>query len=186
MILVKVERMFLSNMGFIVLLKGDNDERSLPIFIGAAEAHAIALWINKIEIPRPLTHDLLKNILDCVECRIHRVEVSDLIEGTFYANIVLESNGVAMDVDARPSDAIALALRTGVPIYVSASVMAESGKVFDQQGEAAGKEQSAGTGGSELEKLRKNLDDAVVEERYEDAAGIRDKIRQLEQHTASN
>jgi len=185
MILVKVDRMFLSNMGFVVLLKGDHDARSLPIFIGAAEAHAIALWINKVEIPRPLTHDLLKNILDCVECRVHRVEVTDLIEGTFYANIVLENNGVAMDVDARPSDAIALALRTGVPIYVSVSVMNESGKVFDQQSDG-GQAQTAGTGSSELEKLRKSLDEAVLEERYEDAAGIRDKIREMEHHTASN
>lgn len=185
MILVKVDRMFLSNMGFVVLLKGDHDARSLPIFIGAAEAHAIALWINKVEIPRPLTHDLLKNILDCVECRVHRVEITDLIEGTFYANIVLESNGVAIDVDARPSDAIALALRTGVPIYVSAAVMNESGKVFDQKNEG-GEGAPSPTGVSELEKLKKSLDEAVLEERYEDAAGIRDKIRELEQRTASN
>ena len=86
MITVKVDKLFLSNMGFVVLLKGEDDERSLPIFIGAAEAQAIAIHINNVQMPRPMTHDLLKSVLDYLECRLLRVEVCELKEGTFYAN----------------------------------------------------------------------------------------------------
>ncbi len=185
MIRVKVERMFLSNMGFVVLLKGEEDPRSLPIFIGAAEAHAIALWINNVEIPRPMTHDLMKNILDCAECRVHRVVVTDLKEGTFYANIILDVAGKDTVVDSRPSDAIALALRTGVQIYVSDKVMQEAGKVFSDKGEEQD-DASQEASPSELEQLKDSLEIAVSEERYEDAAGIRDRIRELEHQTTQN
>ncbi len=185
MVEVKVERMFLSNMGFVVLLKGCDDPRSLPIFIGAAEAHAIALWINNVEIPRPMTHDLLKNILDCVECRVHRIEVVDLQEGTFYARIVLDIDGEEIEVDSRPSDAIALALRTAVSMYVSSSVMEEAGKVFDEKGEEQNGE-PVESDVSHLDQLREKLELAVSEERYEDAAGLRDEIRELEHHTTQN
>ena len=105
MMLVKVEQLFFSNKGFVVLLKGDGDSRSLPIFIGDAEAHAIAIHINRIRMPRPLTHDLLKNTLDFLECRLMGVEVSSLKEGTFYARLMIERDGESMDMDARPSDA---------------------------------------------------------------------------------
>jgi bifunctional DNase/RNase len=183
MIPVKVERMFLSNMGFVVLLKGDDDPRSLPIFIGATEAHAIALWINDVEIPRPMTHDLLKNMLDCLECRVHRVEISELKEGTFYANIVIDVDGVETGVDARPSDAIALALRAGVSIYVSGSLMDEAGKVLDEKGDEQASDE---TDESRLEQLKAGLEQAISEERYEDAAEIRDSIRELEHHSSHN
>ena len=185
MIRVKVERMFLSNMGFVVLLKGDDNPKALPIFIGAAEAHAIALWINNVEIPRPMTHDLMKNILDCMECRTRRVVVTELREGTFYANIVLDINGEDTVLDARPSDAIALALRTGAQIFVSDKVMQEAGRVFNEKGEEQA--QLAETPQvSELDKLKESLAKAVSEERYEDAAGIRDRIRQIEHQTTQN
>ena len=185
MIQVTVEKMLLYKMGFVVFLKGADVPLSLPIFIGAAEAQAIALWMNNVEIPRPMTHDLLKNILDCVECRVHRVEVTDMQEGTFFANIILDIDGEEVAVDSRPSDAIALALRTGVNIYVSRSVMEEAGKVFDDDGEEQdGLPEKSGT--SHLEQLKENLETAVAEERYEDAAGIRDQIRELEHHTTQN
>jgi bifunctional DNase/RNase len=179
MIQVTIDRMFLSNMGFVLLLKGDDDPRSLPVFIGAAEAHAIALWINKVEIPRPMTHDLLKNILDCAECRVHRVEVVELKKGTFYANIVLDIAGEETSVDARPSDAIALALRTGVAMYVSKSVMDQAGKVLDGP-------ESTDSEVPELERLRSDLETAIAEERYEDAAEVRDRIREIERHSNHN
>lgn len=186
MIQVKVDKMFLSNMGFVVLLKGDSDPRSLPIFIGAAEAHAIALWINRVELPRPLTHDLLKNILDCMETRVHRILINDINEGTFFARIIIDIGGSETDVDSRPSDAIAIALRTGAPIYVSKGVMDEAGRQIDIDGEG---DASAGQGApekSELEQLKEGLEKAVSEERYEDAAGLRDRIRQIEHNSSSN
>ncbi len=105
MLHVKVEQLFFSNMGFVVLLKGPADERTLPIFIGAAEAQAIALQINNVKMSRPLTHDLFKNTLDFLECRVKRIEVCDLKEGTFYAKLILERDGMEMGIDSRPSDA---------------------------------------------------------------------------------
>jgi bifunctional DNase/RNase len=195
MIPVRVEQLFLSNMGFVVLLKGHNDPRSLPIFIGAAEAHAIALWINKVSMPRPLTHDLLKNILDCIECRVHRVEISDLKDGTFYAVLVIESDGVETPIDARPSDAIAIALRSSVPLFVAEKVMEEAGKVFENQeiqdaggtgaGAASDRNESRGKP-TALDMLKKELARAVAEERYERAADLRDKIKQIEHSAKAN
>ena len=79
MIHVKVAGLSLSNMGFVLLLRGEQDPRSLPVFIGGAEAQAIALQLDSVKIPRPLTHDLFKNVLDCLECRLKRVVISDLV-----------------------------------------------------------------------------------------------------------
>ena len=188
MLPVKVDQLFLSNLGFVVLLKGPNDERSLPIFIGAAEAQAIAIQINKVNMPRPLTHDLMKNVLDFMECRLRRVEVCDLREGTFYARLVLDRDGEDMTLDSRPSDAIALALRCSAPIYVAEQVMEEAGKILDTEteGEGTGPEDAA-EGGQEkpekdlspLEALERRLRQAVEAERYEEAANLRDQIRQI-------
>ena len=191
MIPARVEQLFLSNMGFVVLLKGEADERSLPIFIGAAEAQAIALWINKIHVPRPLTHDLFKNVLDCLEARLVRIVVTDLKEGTFYAKLILAQNRSELEMDARPSDAIALALRADCPIFVDEKVMDEAGRVFEENRDGLiEKPVPGGTAGSTsvsltpIEALEKDLQKAVDEERYEDAAKLRDRIKHLkESHT---
>lgn len=192
MISVKVDQLFLSNVGFVVLLKGTDDPRTLPIFIGAAEAQAIALWINKVDIPRPMTHDLLKSVLDCIECRLKRVEISDLKEGTFFAKLVLDCGGYDTFVDSRPSDAIALALRASAPISVAPYVMEEAGKVFEQQEEKDAKDSAGGKSVevkeelSELDLLKQNLAKAISEERYEDAASFRDRINKLRSEHTSN
>jgi uncharacterized protein len=200
MIPARVDQLFLSNAGFVVLLKGQDDERSLPIFIGAVEAQSIAIWLNKIEIPRPLTHDLLKNILDRLECRLQRIEVCDLKEGTFYARLVMDTGDGEVAMDARPSDAIALALRVGARILVDESVMDRAGRVFDDDET----EQSIaevplgdpltngdGTGGTgpaltPLEILERDLEKAVADERYEDAARLRDEILQIKSSQTGN
>jgi bifunctional DNase/RNase len=194
MIPVKVDQLFLSNVGFVVLLKGSADERSLPIFIGEAEAQAIALRVNGVEIPRPLTHDLLKNMLDYLECRLMRIEICDLKDGTFYANLVLERDGAPTALDCRPSDAIALALRCGSPIFVSCDVMDEAGRVFDQTQSEAGLAAPAPPAGEKasakkltaLETLTKALEKAIAEERYEDAARLRDDINLLKESHKGN
>ena len=193
MIHTTIDQLFLSNMGFAVLLKGVKDERSLSIFIGAAEAQSIALSINKVEVPRPLTHDLLKNLLDYLECRLMRIEVCDLKDGTFYARLVLERGGMEMQIDCRPSDAIALALRADAPIYVDEKVMDEAGRALTDSGIAG---MSEGPGDRKekrkrneltpLEALQRDLNQAVKEERYEDAARLRDKIKQLESTHSEN
>ena len=114
----------------IVILKDKGGERVLPIWVGVFEANAIALQIENIATPRPMTHDLLRNILSEIEAEVLRIVVSDLRDNTFYAMIYLDRGGDTIAVDARPSDAIALALRTKAPIYVEDSVV-ESAKGLD-------------------------------------------------------
>jgi hypothetical protein len=114
----------------IVILKDKEGERVLPIWVGVFEANAIALQIENISTPRPMTHDLLKNILTEIEAEVQRIVVSDLRDNTFYAMIYLDRDGETIAIDARPSDAIALALRTRSPIFVEDSVV-ESAKGLD-------------------------------------------------------
>lgn len=191
MIPVTVDQLVLSKAGFVVLLKGVEDARSLPIFIGAAEAQSIAIHLNRIQVPRPLTHDLFKNTLDFLECRLMRVEVNELKEGTFYATLVLERDGRRMRLDARPSDAIALALRAGAPVYVAAAVMGEAGRVLEKDATGGADHGTPPTPKaspklSHLEKLKLDIEKAVKEERYEDAGRLRDEIKRLEKTHTDN
>jgi uncharacterized protein len=112
----------LSNMPMIVL-RDEEEKRSLPIWVGLAEANAIALELEKIPTARPMTHDLIRNILESVGARVSKVVVSDLKENTFYAVIHLRLGANDLTVDSRPSDAIALALRVDAPIYVDEEVL---------------------------------------------------------------
>lgn len=107
----------------IVILRDKDGERVLPIWVGVFEANAIALQIENISTPRPMTHDLLKNVITDLKADVQKIVVSDLKENTFYALIYLTINGEAMAIDARPSDAIALALRARAPIYVEERVI---------------------------------------------------------------
>jgi bifunctional DNase/RNase len=107
----------------IIILRDDEGQRVLPIWVGVFEANAIALQIENVQTPRPMTHDLLKNVIDDLHGRVERVVVRDLKENTFYATIHMTARGEALEVDARPSDAIALALRTRSPIYVEETVI---------------------------------------------------------------
>jgi len=186
MLPVGISQLFLSNVGFVVLLKGDQDERSLPIFIGAAEAQSIAIFINHVTMPRPLTHDLLKQVLDFLECRLMRVEIHDLKEGTFYARLVLDRDGILMAMDSRPSDAIALAVRCGAPIYAARHVVEDAGRIIEagdvpepRGDEAPPPPAPWAHETSPLESLKANLERAVKAERYEEAARLRDEIQRL-------
>ena len=120
----------------IVILKDANGERVLPIWVGIFEANAIALQIENIATPRPMTHDLLRNIITDLDGTVERIVVSDLKENTFYAVIHLLVRGEQVAIDARPSDAIALALRTRAPILVEESVI-ENAKTVDYTGDRA-------------------------------------------------
>jgi bifunctional DNase/RNase len=112
----------MSNMP-IIILRDDEDKRSLPIWVGIFEANAIALELEKIATPRPMTHDLIKNILETIEARVAKVVVTDLRDNTFFAVIHLHVGETEYTVDSRPSDAIALALRVAAPIYVDEDVV---------------------------------------------------------------
>ena len=197
MIPVSVDQLFLSNMGFVVILKPEDGDLSLPIFIGAAEAQSIAIQMNGVSIPRPLTHDLLKNVLDYLECRLLRVEVTELIDGTYFAQLVVEWEGRPTPIDCRPSDGIALGLRCAVPIFVAEKVMKEAaqkvGSVRADVGIADGKREGKKRGKKSpsrpltpLEVLKDALTKAVEEERYEDAARYRDEIEKLERSHTDN
>jgi len=107
----------------IVILRDRDGQKVLPIWVGIFEANAIALQIENIPTPRPMTHDLLRNIIEDLKASVQKVVVCDLQENTFYALIYLSLNGATMAIDARPSDAIALALRTRAPIFVEETVI---------------------------------------------------------------
>jgi hypothetical protein len=120
----------------IVVLKDVGSDTVLPIWVGVYEANAIALEIEKVSTPRPMTHDLLKNVITDLEASVQKIVVCDLKENTFYALIHLLINGQSVAVDARPSDAIALALRAKAPIFVEDSVI-ENARSLDMTGEKA-------------------------------------------------
>ncbi len=113
----------------IIILRDASGNSILPIWVGVYEANAIALEIEKVTTPRPMTHDLIKNLLTGVEATVHKVVVSELKDETFYAVIWLEQNGELISVDSRPSDALALALRLDCPIYVEEQVLQSSRSV---------------------------------------------------------
>jgi bifunctional DNase/RNase len=111
-----------SNM-YILLLKDMDGAETLPIWIGKPEADSIALALGKVATPRPLTHDLIKNVMDSVKVRVTRIVVTQILDNTFYALIYLTDGKEEMPVDSRPSDAVAVALRANAPIYVEEEVL---------------------------------------------------------------
>lgn len=125
-------RVSLMSQQRIVILREKNAERYLPIWIGIYEAESITIALQEVEVARPLTHDLVKNIFQELDARILRVEVVALRDDTFYGNIVVETNGHTLNIDSRPSDALAIAVRAHVPIMVSASVMESAGIIPEE------------------------------------------------------
>jgi len=133
----------------IVVLRDEEGQRVLPIWVGVFEANAIALQIENVTTPRPMTHDLLRNVIHDLKADIQKIVVSDLKENTFYALIYLTVNGEALAIDARPSDAIALALRAQAPIFVEDRVI-DTAKTLDLAPEKGDSER--------LQKWLENLD----------------------------
>lgn len=190
-----------SGGGFALLLKEVDGERRLPIIIGHFEAQAIAFEIEGLKPPRPLTHELLKNILQSLNYSVESVVINELRDSTFFAKIKLDTDEVD-EIDARPSDAIAMSLKFNAPIYVAKDVMDEIGfvpkisdseEITDFEGldfnedddnvdesiepddllDNLGKEQ-------QLKKLHQDLEEAVNNEEFEKAAELRDMIKNLE------
>ncbi len=141
----------LSNMP-IIILRDEEEKRSLPIWVGMFEANAIALELEKIATPRPMTHDLIKNILEALEARVVKVVVNDLRENTFFAVIHLQVGDSEITVDSRPSDAIALALRVAAPIFVDEEVVQKAKSV------EVTKETEVGGRAEDPQKIREWLD----------------------------
>jgi len=136
----------------IVLLKDKKSQEVIPIWIGLLEASSIATQLEDVKLARPMTHDLMKNILEHLDVVVSRVEVNDLRNNTFYAIIHLDCNGVELAMDARPSDAIAIALRTKSPIFVHQQVIEKSRKV-----DLTRREEGAEVSDEKLEDILKDL-----------------------------
>jgi hypothetical protein len=136
----------------IVLLRERSGERYLPIWIGAAEAAAIALSLQGVATPRPMTHDLLKTILEDLAVQVDKITVTELRESTFYAQIEMRRNGDRFEISSRPSDAIALAVRMAIPIFASEEVLDEAGILIPAEEE------------DEVEKFREFLDSVTPED----------------------
>ena len=119
-------RVSVVNQQQIVILKTEDSERFLPIWIGPFEAQAIAVKLHDLWLPRPMTHDLMSSMIADLGARVERIVVTDIADGTFYARVLLIADGKSIEVDSRPSDAIALALRVDAPIYVEDSVLDEA------------------------------------------------------------
>jgi uncharacterized protein len=137
----------------IVILKEIDGDKTLPIWIGLLEATAIASELEGIEFSRPMTHDLLKNILDMVEVKVIKIEVCDLKNNTYYALIHISHKGKDMTIDARPSDALALSLRMGAPVYVSEEVIEKSKQIDLKAAEPEDKSEEGKKWQEILEKL---------------------------------
>ncbi len=179
-----------SNGAYALVLKESEGTRRIPIIIGGFEAQAIALEMEGIQPPRPLTHDLIKNILETLSMSVVEASISELKDGVFFATLTLSDD---TEIDARPSDAIAVAVRYGAPIYVSEDVMKEAGFIpedDDADGLEAGEADTEVKAESKtsttpprqltkLEQLQKDLDSAIKEEDYEKAAKIRDDINKM-------
>lgn len=180
-----------------LLLRQKEGDICLQIVIGPFEAIAISMAYNNQKPLRPISYDLACSLLGELEARMLKVEITDLHEGTFYAEVHLESrDGSTVSLDSRPSDAIALALRIGAPIYAAPAVLAEAGRPWaaaelpqalyllapNPVAELA-MLSSAGSL-SHLELLKKRLHQAIAEEAYEEAARLRDQIAGLEQQAA--
>ncbi len=126
-------RVSLMNYQRVVILKEKDSDRYLPIWIGGAEADAIAVQLQEISVPRPLTHDLLRSVIDNLGASINHILVNDLESDTFYAKISISLNGQHLDIDSRPSDAIALAVRARIPIFAEEHVMEKAGVLLDKE-----------------------------------------------------
>jgi bifunctional DNase/RNase len=169
---------------YAILLKEMHGSRRLPIIIGAFEAQAIALEIEGIKPPRPLTHDLLKSFLDNVGATITEVLIDELRENTFYAKIILEMSTLTNEIDARPSDAIALAVRAQSPIFVAESVMDAAAFIPSEETDKVTKRTSENeplpnTKEAKIAALQTKLREAIESEEYERAAKLRDDIQKL-------
>ncbi|MFT4737652.1 MAG: bifunctional DNase/RNase [Cyclobacteriaceae bacterium] len=177
-----------SQSGSFALVLGEEEgSRRLPIIIGMFEAQAIAIEIEKITPNRPMTHDLFKSFAHNFNYTIKEVYISDLKEGVFFARLLCEREGVEIEIDSRPSDAIAIGLRFGVSIYTKESILNEAGIVLTDEFEEGVTEKAESLvtesstpksqlGDMSMDKLNELLDEALSDEDYEKAAKIRDEL----------
>ncbi|NTW88902.1 MAG: bifunctional nuclease family protein [Desulfobulbaceae bacterium] len=178
-----------TNGAYALILYELEGKRKLPIIIGGFEAQAIALKLENIKPPRPFTHDLFKNIADAFHLQVNEIIIDELHNETFYAKVVCEVNGEVHEIDARPSDAIAIAVRFNAPLYVTEEIMNEAGIREEQKEEGEEDEEPLEqeeesvllplSPDARLDELQTALNDAITSENYEEAARLRDEISRL-------
>ncbi|MDO9585871.1 MAG: bifunctional nuclease family protein [Syntrophales bacterium] len=187
-----------TDQGNVVLVRPKESDMVVPIFIGQLETQSILIGLGRVEMPRPLTHDLLMSIIHALEADLVRIEIRDLRDRTFYANIVIKAVEGEITIDARPSDAIALAVRCRAEVYIAEDIVESAGVPVDMirespivddaqprtifSGPISGDDvASFGAEASDVirERLQAELEAAVAEEDYEKAAAIRDKLRAI-------
>ena len=172
---------------YALILSEVEGDRRLPIIIGGVEAQAIAIQVENIKPARPLTHDLFKNVSDTLGITMKEVIINDLVEGIFHAKLVVEQDGKEVEIDARSSDAIALALRFQCPIHTYEFILSAAGLKVEEGEEALEPEpgqRKAGrrtAGPASLDDLRKELQQALDHEDYEAASRLRDEIKRREE-----
>ena len=165
-----------SSRSYAVLLKEQNSEKVLPILVGSFEAQSIALALEVVETPRPLTHDLICEMIKKIDAKLVSVSISKLNDGVFYAKLKIKGLKIGnKQIDSRPSDAISIALRLNAQIYVSPEVIKEAGVNQEDI-----QEESSITPKYSIEDLELKLKKAVEKEEYEKAAKIRDKLKELD------
>jgi len=189
--IINVTQGFTQHHSYAVLLGEKNGKRRLPIVIGAAEAQAIVVAIENMPPTRPLTHDLMKNFMTAFDVELHEIVINDLQEGIFFSKLVCSSQNDTIEIDSRTSDALALAVRFGCPIYTYEDILEKAGSLLDDetkkgsmeavgagtQDESAGKENLKDLSLDELNKL---LTDVLEHEDYIRAIAIRDEIKSRE------
>lgn len=166
---------------YALILTETEGDRRLPIIIGGVEAQAIAIQVEHIKPARPLTHDLFKNVADTLGFTLKEVIINDLVEGIFHAKLVVEQNGLEVEIDARSSDAIALALRFDCPIYTYEFILGAAGLKVEEgeEGEETAEKPKAvrTPAAMSVEELQTMLQEALENEDYERASQLRDEIK---------
>ena len=168
---------------YALVLAEENGDRRIPIIIGPVEAQAIAIQLEEIKPPRPLTHDLFKNMAVAFDINIKEVVIYKLEEGVFYSELLCDTGSRDAYIDSRTSDAVALALRFKCPIYTTEEILSKAGIILDQEGMSTVNEteRTSTYGSSEFEsfdeeELTKMMNEAIMQENYERASKIRDEI----------
>jgi len=183
-----------TDQGNVVLIRPKESDLVVPIFIGQLETQSILIGLGRVEMPRPLTHDLLMSVTAALGAELTRIEIRDLRDRTFFANVVIKSGDEEIILDARPSDAIALAVRTSAEVYIAEDIVETAGVPVDMIRESGTVNESstddgpvlagvdpplARDPGTERDALNAQLEAAIQSEDYERAALLRDRIRGL-------
>lgn len=174
-----------TDQGNAVLVRPLGAEVAVPIFIGQLETQSILIGMGNVPMPRPLTHDLILSLFKELQVELQRIEVTSLKEGTFFAKLILQQNEKKIVIDARPSDAMGIAVRKKCPIFIAEAVVDEAGIPLSSITEQNITSEDVDPKEQERDKLRKDLENAVAEENYEEAARIRDRLNELDDTSQS-